>query len=546
VATKLKDRIGVGTATVGAGTVALGAPLPAEATLNRAGWKDFSAAGVADGQVVRYLLLDANGAWEYGLGTYSSTGGPIPMTFSDPMFVGMTESVSTVTLSSGQNLANRSIVENSGNSTIVCLGNNSVTLCRVNSRECVRLTTGNVTMDRCYFEATGVPSDHADTIQAFSPGATGGVITVTNSHIRAHNNDATAGYFTADSWGGTIVVRNCIFQGGPYGFRCHADAGCHINISFEDVFFVGPFAFDHTFISGVGGGTISIQKWSNVCNATIVGGAIVPGAAIPSPFPLFPDASNTGPTAGTVFTDFNGSFLTTANGQVVEKRRIIGGPLDIRHSNVTVRDCIIESQDLTGIRTTGAGPFTGCLIERCKISGISGSTIGISPDACTGIEIRFCDISSFENGIAIAANAMNIHDNYIHGLIGGSGAHIDGIQGTGGFTSLTINHNTIESWDTSCIILQNEGAAFSGVVITNNRLLVDQALGGAYVVLIGRKLGLPGAVSNITVTGNRMRKGPGVGVYGFITNDVTSVTWSGNVDDVTGAAIPTYNTGPPS
>jgi hypothetical protein len=77
VATKLKDRVGVGVATVGTGTLALGAPLPAETTPNLSGWKDFAAAGVTDGQIVRYLILDANGAWEYGLGTYGAS--PIGM-----------------------------------------------------------------------------------------------------------------------------------------------------------------------------------------------------------------------------------------------------------------------------------------------------------------------------------------------------------------------------------------------------------------------------------------------------------------------------------
>jgi len=212
-------------------------------------------------------------------------GGTIPITFNDPMFVGMTETTSTIALSLGQNLSNRSIIEGSGNPTITCLGNNILTLCRVDSRECVRIANDDnqdLTIDRCYFESLGEGEDHADTIQAFSPGAEGGVVTITNTHIVAHTSSATAGYFTADGWGGTIIMQNCCFQGGPYGFRCHSDGGVHIDIFFEDVFFVGPFGTDAILVSAPDG-TMTIQQWDNVRNATIVDGVIVPGSLIPSP-----------------------------------------------------------------------------------------------------------------------------------------------------------------------------------------------------------------------------------------------------------------------
>jgi hypothetical protein len=156
-------------------------------------------------------------------------------------------------------------------------------------------------------------------------------------------------------------------------------------------------------------------------------------------------------------------------------------------------------------------------------------------DAATGVEIRFCDLSHFENGIFISADGMNIHDNYIHDLSSLAGdPHIDGIQGSGGFTSLTINHNTIISWDTSCIILQNEGAGFSGVTISNNRLIIDPALGGSTCILCQDRDDGVGSVSNVTVTNNRMLKSSGGGqTYGFFHN-VTALTWTGNVDDITG------------
>jgi len=264
------------------------------------------------------------------------------------------------------------------------------------------------------------------------------------------------------------------------------------------------------------------------------------GGAPAAPFADFPNATNTGPAAGTVFTTTTGDFITSSTNQVIANRQINNGLIDIRHSGVVVRDCIVNSQDSTAVRTTGVGPFPGCLIERCKLTGIGGQNC-ISPDAATNIEIRFCDISGYENGIAIGDTGMNIHDNYIHGLISLSGSpHIDGIQGAGGFSSLTIRHNTIVSWDTSCIIMQTEGGNYSGLVIDNNRLLFDTAHVGAelaYGILAQRKDTDVGTASNITITNNRIQKVQPAQSYIFLHNVIAPITVSGNVDDTTGAPI---------
>ena len=254
----------------------------------------------------------------------------------------------------------------------------------------------------------------------------------------------------------------------------------------------------------------------------------------------WPDASNTGPAAGTVFTTTTGDFVTSSNNQVIEKRQVNNGQIDIRHSGVIVRDCIVNSQDFTAIRTTVAASIPNCLIERCRLTGIGGQN-AISPDFAAGVEIRFCDISGYENGISIGADGMNIHDNYIHGLMSLSPTpHIDGIQGSGGFTSLIIRHNTIVSWDTSCIIMQTEGGNYSGLVIDNNRLLFDTAHVGtelAYGILAQRKDGDAGTASNITITNNRIQKSQPAQSYIFIHNALAPITVSGNVDDATGLPV---------
>lgn len=66
----LFDRVGVASATVGAGTVTLGATLGAIVP-NLCGFQSLAAAGVIDQNVVSYLILDSNGNWEYGWGIYT-------------------------------------------------------------------------------------------------------------------------------------------------------------------------------------------------------------------------------------------------------------------------------------------------------------------------------------------------------------------------------------------------------------------------------------------------------------------------------------------
>ncbi|WP_143275431.1 hypothetical protein [Bradyrhizobium canariense] len=229
----------------------------------------------------------ATGAATINDAAQSTSVGAIPLTFNDPMFTGMTERTSQVWLSKGQNLSRTSIKEQvSEPASIGMSGDNIVDYCRVESREGFRVGgSGTFTISNCYIKTEGIAGDHADGLQAYSPGSRG-TLTIRNTTFHGHNYDATSGIFIADNWTGTIDLQDVVFIGGPFGLRVHPDVGGDNQVYLKNVYFVGPFQFGALLLSDAGGHVNHVKLWDNVRNATIVNGVLVPGSLIASPKPV--------------------------------------------------------------------------------------------------------------------------------------------------------------------------------------------------------------------------------------------------------------------
>lgn len=233
-------------------------------------------------------------------------GSSIPMTLNDPRFAsnvpgqvfGSPTSQGPTGTVSNQDWSDNPGYLNGDQCWSWLSGNLNMNQCRVDWREGPRLngSSGTFHVDQSYINCVGKTSDHADAFQAF--GMSGDKFQLTNTHVRAYiDTEATAVYgagftgstciFWADFSSGIVQCQNVLFEGGERMVTINADTGGTVHINFQDVYFVQvpgfPITTGWTANILAFGGALIVDNWTNVVNATIVNGVIVPGSAIPSP-----------------------------------------------------------------------------------------------------------------------------------------------------------------------------------------------------------------------------------------------------------------------
>ncbi len=266
-----------------------------------------------------------------------------------------------------------------------------------------------------------------------------------------------------------------------------------------------------------------------------------PSSDFCSSFPALPsakpDATNTGVPAGTTLTNYTGPTTITTNGTVIDGK-IITSQLTINANNVTIRNSKVSPGGGYWAVLVNDGK-TGTTILNSEIYSTNGAYTGISMGDGT---VCGNDIHGFENAMTIGGN-MTVQANYIHSLKGdGSDTpHYDGIEVySGSNTNIWGNNimmtNSSGGWlgDTGAINITTEWSNISNVELRGNWIG-----GGSYTLYIRKSSGKAYIYSNISVLSNRWygTAPKGYAAYGPISDDGSSITYSGNIWDGSGQPL---------
>lgn len=226
-----------------------------------------------------------------------------------------------------------------------------------------------------------------------------------------------------------------------------------------------------------------------------------------------PDATTAGVQAGVTLTAYNGPMTITTPGTVIENV-IIDGQLTVKAANVTIRNCVIKSDDWWGIEGENSPNL------RVEYSDIIGGSLTNSGILGSGTFVGN-DISHVSIGIQLTAGASTVSNNYIHDLFYGSAdPHYDGITAMGGQNHVVIEHNTISvpgDHGTAAVFLSNIFGSVNDVTVRDNLMLGNPS----YTMYVGGD----GITTNVTVENNYLERG----AYGYIVVTNSSPTIRNNV-----------------
>ena len=121
-----------------------------------------------------------------------------------------------------------------------------------------------------------------------------------------------------------------------------------------------------------------------------------------------PTADTAGVPDGVTLTNYTGPMTITTPGAVIENV-IIHGQLTVKAANVTIRNCIIQSNGWWGIEGENSPNLR---VEHCDIIGGNLTNSGIlGSGTFVGNDIQHVSI-----GIQLTDGASTVSDNYIHDL----------------------------------------------------------------------------------------------------------------------------------
>ncbi|WP_219007588.1 T9SS type A sorting domain-containing protein [Aquimarina litoralis] len=217
-----------------------------------------------------------------------------------------------------------------------------------------------------------------------------------------------------------------------------------------------------------------------------------------------PSPDNTG-TTGTL-TEYTGATTITQDGTTLENYSI-NGTLNIRANNVTIKNCLIATSGIYGIRANYG--HTGLLVENCEIKDMQSAAI-----LGDNFTARNCNIwNSGGDGIKPGNNFL-IEGCYFQKLGYKEDAHADGIQMVAGGNGI-IRGNTFDMpydvqgyRNSQCIIILTNNASIDNILIENN--WID---GGGYSVQVRDKGNGHGIPTNVDIKNNLLGRNHQFGTH---------------------------------
>ena len=286
---------------------------------------------------------------------------------------------------------------------------------------------------------------------------------------------------------------------------------------------------------GVAVGAVGAGRW--IFGSSASAAALDAGAAPRAAAGIKPYAGNTGVVPGTVLTQYNGDLVVTTAGAVIQNLDIRGN-VNVRASNVTIRNCLIRGAQVAPTSGSFAlimqysNNITNLVVQDCTLVAQSPNewTTGIQG---TNMTIQRCDISNTVDGIDVMGVGNVLVDScYIHDgsyftpstTHTDNQTHDDGIQITNG-TNVVCTNNYITNFAMSCFMVGQDQGPIVGLHIVNNWL--DG--GTATINLAAKNYGTLKPV----ITGNRFGRSR-VNTFQVLANgavDQTSITnniWDDN------------------
>ncbi len=276
-------------------------------------------------------------------------------------------------------------------------------------------------------------------------------------------------------------------------------------------------------------GTVVTMKWVTSGTAPNAGAAIT--AAVGKP-----NASNTGVPTGTKLTLYQGDMSVTKAGSVIEGLDIRGF-INIRASNVTIRNCVIRGPVVAPTSGTHCmvqqfdRTNTNLLVEDCEMVAQSPNQWTVGIQGCN-YTLRRCDISYVVDGADASGLGNVLVDScYIHdgsyftpsSTNSDNQTHNDGAQISNG-NNIVYSNNTLTGYNNSSFqVGQDQGP------ITNLKIMNNWVDGGAATINLANK-SYPKV--SVVVTGNKFGRslpnGYQILAYGTDTSHISGNVWEDN------------------